>query len=290
LNAGDIDGAITYINKSNLDSEKNIINKAIKNLNDTLLNLDVKENAIKQYIYTDDSLRVTALEKNAKEKKILEEKILLIRQRIELSDLCNICFSSAPKKCVSKCCNNIFCFECVSKWLIINPECALCKTKANLQADIFIVKEETVETEPEYSQQFFKLPGRDEYTSSLDKFQNLERIVATRTERSKFLIFSDYEHSFSHMYSYLDNTKLRYSHIKGNSILNTVEKYKGNQLDALLINSKNYGSGLNLENTTDVILFHKFDSQLQNQIIGRAQRPGRKQPLKVWFLLNENEL
>ncbi len=77
--------------------------------------------------------------------------------------------------------------------------------------------------------------------------------------------------------------------MKGNSVKNVIEKYKGDELDALLINSKHYGSGINLENTTDVVLFHKFEDQMEKQVIGRAQRIGRTTPLNVWYFLNESE-
>jgi len=92
------------------------------------------------------------------------------------------------------------------------------------------------------------------------------------------------------MIPYLDTCGLKYATIKGNSVNETIRKYRSDELDALLVNSRNYGSGLNLENTTDVILFHKFENQLEQQIIGRAQRPGRTSVLNVWYLLNENEM
>jgi SNF2 family DNA or RNA helicase len=53
---------------------------------------------------------------------------------------------------------------------------------------------------------------------------------------------------------------------------------------------KNYGCGLNIEKTTDIIMFHRFDNQAEQQLIGRAQRMGRTEPLKVHYLLYENEI
>jgi SNF2 family DNA or RNA helicase len=93
------------------------------------------------------------------------------------------------------------------------------------------------------------------------------------------------------MYPYLIKSGARFSHLKGNQqhCNSIISKYKGSELDVLLINSKHYGSGLNLENTTDVVLFHKFEDQIEKQVIGRAQRTGRKAPLKVWYFLNELE-
>jgi SNF2 family DNA or RNA helicase len=73
-------------------------------------------------------------------------------------------------------------------------------------------------------------------------------------------------------------------------IASIVRQYKKGNLDILLVNPKNYGSGLNLENTTDIIMMHKFDNEIERQVIGRAQRYGRQTPLKVWYLLHDNEI
>ena len=73
-------------------------------------------------------------------------------------------------------------------------------------------------------------------------------------------------------------------------ITKIIEQYKGNELDILLLNSRYFGSGLNLENTTDIFMFHKMNESIENQVIGRAQRPGRTQVLNVYRLLYHNEL
>jgi SNF2 family DNA or RNA helicase len=69
-----------------------------------------------------------------------------------------------------------------------------------------------------------------------------------------------------------------------------MNRYKREEVNLLAINSRFYGSGLNLENTTDIIMFHKFDSEVEKQVIGRAQRMGREKALKVWYLLYDNEI
>ena len=81
------------------------------------------------------------------------------------------------------------------------------------------------------------------------------------------------------------------TYILGKGLKKTYETYRdeNSNLNVLMINSKSFGSGLNLENTTDIILFHNFEQQIENQVIGRAQRPGRKTQLRVWYLFNENE-
>jgi SNF2 family DNA or RNA helicase len=130
---------------------------------------------------------------------------------------------------------------------------------------------------------------------SFDKVKNLEILVKKKlseNSKSKILIFSISDYSFSSIEPVLQKQNVRYAYIKGNSnqINSVVKKYKGDEINVLLVNCINYGSGLNLENTTDIIMFHKMDSQIKGQVIGRAQRPGRTNPLNVHFLLHDNEI
>ena len=56
-----------------------------------------------------------------------------------------------------------------------------------------------------------------------------------------------------------------------------------------MLNAVNYGSGLNLQSATDIIIYHELNSELETQVIGRAQRLGRKEGLNVYYLFHENE-
>ena len=73
-------------------------------------------------------------------------------------------------------------------------------------------------------------------------------------------------------------------------INNTVNKYHNGEIQCLLLNARYFGSGLNLENTTDIIIYHKMGDDLKKQVEGRAQRPGRTCQLKIWELRYDNEL
>ena len=46
---------------------------------------------------------------------------------------------------------------------------------------------------------------------------------------------------------------------------------------------------MNLENSSDIIFVHKMNKDMEKQVIGRAQRLGRKSKLNIIYLLYENE-
>jgi len=86
---------------------------------------------------------------------------------------------------------------------------------------------------------------------------------------------------------------MRYVELDGGNVKaldKILNEYKaGGGARVLMLNSAFYGCGMNLENTTDIIFFHKTDRIMYEQVIGRAQRPGRTGRLSVHNLLYLNE-
>ena len=73
-------------------------------------------------------------------------------------------------------------------------------------------------------------------------------------------------------------------------INSVVNQYKNGKIQCLLLNARYFGSGLNLENTTDIIIYHHMHDDLKKQVEGRAQRPGRTCQLNIWELCYDNEI
>jgi hypothetical protein len=68
------------------------------------------------------------------------------------------------------------------------------------------------------------------------------------------------------------------------------EEPKGQKpVQVLLVNSASEGCGLNLENATHILFMHATKPELVGQIVGRAQRYGRKSRLHIVCLLNNSE-
>lgn len=294
LNAGDVNSAKQYINEDNLCTEESIIDKVLQEFNHNLTNLEIKLESTTRMFFSNENRRTAQRTKIIEQIDKIKKNIDMITNRLNSNgSLCPICYSEPQNKCVSKCCSNSFCFQCITQWLSVNSSCPLCKSSCDITDSYYVIDsppETSEDNRTQWTELFEKLPGDDDFTRDCDKLTNLKRILKNRTSSSKFLIFSEFEQSFVHMYEHLKSAGITYAHVKGNSAINNIDKYKNGNVDALLVNSRNYASGINLENTTDVILFHKFETQIEKQIIGRAQRPGRDCSLNVWYLLNENEL
>jgi hypothetical protein len=287
LNAGDVTQALSYINVNNKNTEDNIITLLIDKYNKQVSNIQLRITMTSEYIYDTERDRENELLSLNKRMEDIKTKIRMISERIHNSDICSICYDDIENKAVTRCCQNSFCFKCIHIWLSKKAVCPLCKEKL-LSTDIFTVlnNEASTSTSIEMEDE----PDPDTLSSKFDKIKNFE-ILIKKIKNGKILIFSNYDTAFQNIVPVLNNNGISYNYIKGNGnqIKCVVEKYKTSDLNVLLVNTRNYGSGLNLENTTDIIMFHKFDVSSELQLIGRAQRYGRVNSLKIHYLLFENE-
>jgi len=292
LNADDIQGALQYINPSHKANEDNIVTRVIDKYTRQVTNINIQMNTAREYLYDTEAERTEALSRLEKQLQQVQKKIDTITERIKSNDLCTICYETVDQKTVTACCQNTFCFKCINLWLAQKKLCPLCKIPMDISKLYVIDNDAHNENEAEEQTSDADAVDMTKPNKLNDKYQNLELILSNMKQDAKLLIFSAYENSFTNVIPILQRLDIKFDFLKGNGfqIQATIERYKNGNVNVLLVNTRQYGSGLNLENTTDMILFHKFDTEIEKQVIGRAQRFGRKQQLNVHYLLYENEM
>lgn len=288
LNAGDVKSAVALLSPANrVASEDDIITVVIESFAKQVRNLELKIEYTVRAEYESESDRQEDLEKLNRKMVEASKRIETIRERVKGSHMCSICFEDeVVNKAVVACCQNTFCFGCISKWIATSPVCPICKHALSMKG-LLVVDSNAI-------------PGMNHVLASpgpicenFDKVTNLEGIVTSElSPDARVLIFSGYDYSFTPLTSMLDRLNTRHAPLKGNGaqIEATMRRYRNGDVKILMVNPTNYGSGLNMQCTTDIIMFHKFDDEISRQVIGRAQRHGRTTPLRVWYLLYENEL
>ena len=110
-------------------------------------------------------------------------------------------------------------------------------------------------------------------------------------KNGRFLVFSAYDETFNDIIKEFNKSNIKHSSILGgiSHINNVINDFTDGKINVLMMNAKHYGSGLNLQMATDVVLYHEMPKELETQVIGRAHRLGRKDSLVVHYLLHENE-
>jgi SNF2 family DNA or RNA helicase len=208
------------------------------------------------------------------------EKIKTIKYHLQLLDerifryvaqnQCMICKNPFEKIFVLSCCQHLYCGNCVEN------DCPLCKAKTQEIIKIPLKLKEFDSNESE---------SLKEIKNEKTKIDTLLDIVGT-AENKKILIFSNYNETFSLIKKFLDEKKLSYLELRGTKEKrdNAIDSYKTGSVNILLLNTIHSGAGLNLQETSDIILYHRLHEYQKIQVIGRANRIGRKIQLNVHYL------
>ena len=278
INQGDIIGAMNRINCNKTD-EKNIIDIFTKKLRTELKDMKLyKEYLLKSESFTESSKLKKIEELNSKIDKKTSDINFIINKVKDIS-ICPIGGNKIKNVAYCSECKNPFESENLLKWLLIKNTCPLCRGTINKDS-LYIVKSEDKDKKEENK------VYNNKYNAAIDIV--LEKL---NEKNKKILIFSENIHGIQVLSTLLKNRNIKSDILYGNSetLKKILNEYRNKDLNVLLLNAKNYGSGLNLENSTDLIIMHKMKPEYEEQVIGRAQRPGRKGVLNVWKILYENE-
>ena len=120
------------------------------------------------------------------------------------------------------------------------------------------------------------------------KMTKIEKIIdiIIKNKEGKYLIFSNYDNTFYPICNAMNENDIKFVQVCG-TIKNReriLELFKTGDIPVIFLNSTTDGSGINLTETTDIILCHQMDRSTEKQIIGRALRIGRKEPLNIHYL------
>lgn len=130
--------------------------------------------------------------------------------------------------------------------------------------------------------------------TKLDEINKVIDDIASNSEFKKTIFFSDDDAIFDIIEVELNKKSVRYVTLaNGNKSRNdeALDKYRNDpDVKVLFLNSMRDGSGLNLENTTHIVFLHNTNPKMIEQVIGRAQRPGRTCQLNIICLYHENEI
>jgi hypothetical protein len=225
-----------------------------------------------------------------KERERIECRVQSIRERITGCDVCTICYEDFRSKTIAKCCSHAYCFGCINVWLKSQKCCPMCKGHLDL-GKLLVVNDTNDETVTGSLENDIRPTN-----SKLANFEGLIRRLDA--EGRKVMVCSNYDTSLTKVREVLSRRSIESGTLKGTigHIRRLLDRYscstdaeRGQRLNVLLVNASDYGSGMNLQITTDIIMFHRLDDNIEKQVIGRAQRCGRTAPLNVWYLLHGNE-
>jgi SNF2 family DNA or RNA helicase len=258
-----------------------LIDAVTKNLQKELSRLKATYEFKAGLEYSTPQSKETALSSLKTKIKEKEDAIKGIQERIDgfKEEMCPICYDEPSEPIITPCCSRIFCGKCILMCYTRNPSCPLCRSAIQLN-------------------KLTKVVTNKEDTAIVDQEEELEKKPETlmrlfkENPQGRFLVFSRYDNPFSAMESTIESLGIKVKQLKGNkdAIASTLRAFQGGDLNCLLLNSHYAGSGLNITSATHVVLLHAMTHEEEKQILGRAYRMGRTEPLHFIRLLHSDEM
>jgi len=285
INAGNYKEAINKLN-CDVDTDENIFQILKKQTKDKIHNLKLdKENL--------EGRRMDDEEKKIQMDKINEQIITAVDKLADLKDrmsaineaCCIICYEEMKVPSITNCCQQIYCLHCLTQSAKNQAKCPNCRHYMS-NKDFKVIDNNAVSSKKKEKKQ-------GEFVD-LDKVDILEKLltyIVKNYDTPRILIFSDYPETFEKLITMIAKLGIHFKTIEGTPthIQNVITDYDEGRINVVLLNSKKYAAGHNLQSTDFLISFHRIDKFDEEQVIGRAHRYGRKNPLKVFYLVNANE-
>ena len=271
IEAGNIAGAVQALGGQKTNNIIDLV-KRIK-----IAELEDAQSKIKRWTILNDLEKIE--EWKTRESEIIRQ-VNELNERFEkiLDDRCSICYDNLNKPVMEPSCQNIFCGACLFTWLNRKGSCPLCRRMVNKEDLIYIEREDEKEEKVNDEEKKEKLPTKEE---------TIIKIIKEKQE-GKFIIFSKYDESFEPIRNVLKENKIPFIEIKGivETRTKNIERFRKGDINVAFLNSNTDSSGINMQETTDIIIYHTMGEATKNQILGRANRIGRKIPLYVHNLLS----
>jgi SNF2 family DNA or RNA helicase len=250
--------------------EKTMI--SVSNIENQIIHVNLNSRAI----ISDIEKKVTdELENEIKSFKTRFESIKEKMSEIK-TETCTVCLCEFENPIMLNCCTNIVCLECFRSALVEKNSCVFCRKDITPIDTTLII--------PENSKPKIVSNIKSKTQTCID--------LITACKNEKILLFAD--QNLSSIRNGLHASGI-YHEVLPNGLKETertLKRYRSTQMDVLFLSQKNIGAGINLENTTSIVICDPMTPFEEEQLIGKAIRASRNPelPLTIYHLYHKNEI
>ena len=283
LHAGDVVTALEKLGVSGT-SQSSLINALCETREKELDRLE-KTYVFKETIeYASAQAKEQALASLKTKITSLKEQVSSLKERIThmKDEICAICFEEPSTPTIVLCCSRLFCGACIINCIQRNPSCPLCRSALGYQNLRQIDSSDKSDSSDKKNEIIIDRKPK--------KKEALLKLI-TSNPGSRFLIFNRYDNPFLEIEGELLQRNIRVATVKGNKdhVSSILKQFEKGEIQVLLMNSTQAGAGMDLKSATHIVLMHVMRKEEEKQIVGRAIRLGRTEPLKLVRLLHDNE-
>jgi hypothetical protein len=284
--AGDTKSAIEQLSLEKTD-EDNIINVVNTHLKQELESHEQELQAKMIRSYSSKKAKDDALKLVEDKIKEVKKKIQDIKDRIFKDNVDPITYDEIVTPVITKCCQNKFEFSSLTEYLLKSKQaCPMCRKPMNPK-DLILLDDKKGKEEVNAPQQ------RNSVDDLFDnKEQAMEKLLSKIPKGAKILISSGPTGNYAEVLRVVNKCKMTIRQLTGNIQTKNkiLDEFRKGILNILYLPAYESGSGLNLIEVSDMILYHKMPNGIEDQVIGRCQRFGRTTPLNIWKIYFENEV
>jgi SNF2 family DNA or RNA helicase len=288
LHAGDFAGALQAVG-ANFQDSKSLIQAVTENRLKEIDRLQKTYEFKSSIEYASPQQKENALKHLRTKIEGLQEQVKSIRERIEnyKEEICPICFDEPQSATLVPCCHRLFCGGCILTSLTGKSTCPLCRATIAPQELQHIADTQRTNNIQEQSTNTTQEPLR-----KVEQLLQLLREGIATNPQARFLIFSRFDNPLTQITQELSSMNIQAAQVLGNKdvIHRMLKQFEQGNLRVLSLNSIMAGAGMNITSATHVILLHAMNHEEEKQILGRAYRMGRKDPLQVIRLLHPDEI
>lgn len=286
LEAGDVAAAIDLLQPTGAGNEDSVVEAAVRHLSNERDVAAAQLGYARTRPYATADARERAVERYSRSLEDAARRLAAVEDRIRGSTECPICFDAhGDRKTVLTCCQTSFCLRCIAQWMQQGrASCPTCR--AGLTPSSMLVCHEA---QPRASKPESVSIGGVGFIPGGGRLENLERFAAHAASQpgpSRLLVFSDngYVLETGGVRAALQRHGVAVRTLKGNSntVAAAMAEFRQSERSALLVNCQYYGCGMDMSAATDLVFVHSIDKGMHAQVVGRAQRPPRSTPLRVW--------
>lgn len=265
IQAGNVKGALEALGSDESDSLIDAVSRQHSR------DLAVVQSRIDLYTSLGESKRA---EKWEQKKADIQQKISQLKEKcseLEKED-CSICYSQLENPVLLPCCQHLFCGQCILTWTQSRKTCPMCRAQVEYKKVVEIKSQGTAS----------ERAPKPHLKTKCEIIQDI--VLETRTDSIKrVIIFSSYDESFASIRNYLNDIGVEFVEFNGTAATKTkrLNEFKKGIKPVIFINSKTNCAGMNIQDTTDIILYHDMCDTVYEQIVGRANRIGREKDLTV---------
>ncbi|ADB04165.1 zinc finger protein [Cannes 8 virus] len=283
MEAGNISGAISSLGGD--AEEKNVFEAARQKYERRLEKARGKIAEYTRHRTSKKEAKRALLEKWEGVEEEMQQKIAELEERLQeaLRTDCPICASELAEPVLSPCCQHIFCGACICSWLSregrASDSCPMCRVNIGIASLIPLVKDGEEKKKGKE-----KMEEEQQDNREMTKMEHIEELVKNAEKKGmSILIFSSHEDTFRGLKNLLDTSRINYRMVKGQKSVKEkiIAAYMAGEIRVLLMNATHNASGIDLQRTTDVVLMHSVEEHIKRQVVGRAQRLGRKGRVRV---------